>query len=491
MCEIWKEVSVNSNYEINVLGTVRNKITQHLLKPNINSAGYVTIILSKNNIPKGYLLHRLVALTFLPNYYNKDTVNHKNKIKQDNRLWNLEWSTMKEQNVHKNINKTKTTFKMCTMKPIWRIDITTNEKLEKYNNLTEAQDWCINNNLSKSKTPKTGIWLAASGKRNHSLGYKWEYASNYQQKDDNKDELWLEIPETLIDGNKNVFISSFGRVKYANGIIGDGYKFSGYLGISIGGKNYKAHQLVAKVFLPNPYNKLVVNHKDGNKLNPKLDNLEWNTHKENSIHAYSTGLNKNTKNILQCDKNMNVIKEFISINQASRELNVSSKRISNCCHNRLNTFDNYIFLFKDNYLNDYNNIIPKFKTHHSIIQFDLEYNIINYFNSVIQASKELNIHKSFIYDCCNNKQKSAKGFIFMYENNYDPDIEYKLTRNTRAKKIIQLDLNLNILKIFNSITTAAKELQISDSNIASCCKGKRKTTGGFIFMYLDEYNKLA
>lgn len=489
MCEMWKEVSVNPNYEINILGNIRNKNTQNLLKPNINGAGYATIVLSKNNIPKGYLIHRLVALTFLPNYYNKNTVNHKNKITTDNRLWNLEWSTMKEQNIHKNLNKIKTTFYMCTMKPIWRIDINTNEKLEKYNNLTEAQDWCIKHNLSNSKNSKNGISLAALGKRNMALGYKWEYEYINEKNDEYKDEIWEKIPEDLIDGYKNIFISSFGRVKYADGVIGNGYKFSCYLGISIGGKNYRAHQLVAKVFLPNPYNKLIVNHKDGNKLNAKLDNLEWTTHKENSIHAYSTGLNKNTKNIVQYDKNMNKIKEFKSINEASRELNVSSVRISNCCHKRLNTFDNYLFLFKDDCVNNESVIIKNNKPN-EVIQFDLEYNIIKSFESAIHASKELNIDTSFIYSCCINTQKTTNGFIFMYKNNYDQNIKYKLIRNTKAKKIVQLDLNMNKINEFDSIIKAATELHISDSNISACCKRKKKTAGGFKFTYLEDYNNL-
>jgi hypothetical protein len=487
MSELWKEVSVNTNYEINVFGDIRNKKTKKLLKPNIDSAGYANIILSKNNIPTKYLLHRLVALTFLPNYYNKLTVNHKNKIKIDNRLWNLEWSTMKEQNIHKNLNKVKNTFNICTIKSIWRIDVNTNEKLEKYNNLTQAQDWCIKNNLSKSIYAKNGISLAASGHRNSALGYKWEYEKEIDI--GNINEIWKEIPETLINGYKYFFISSFGRLKYPNGIISNGYKFSGYLAVSIGGKNYKIHQLVAKVFLPNPHNKLVVNHKDGNKLNAKLDNLEWNTHKENSIHAYSIGLNKNTKQIIQYDKNMNKIKEFKSINEASRELNISSVRISKCCNKLFNTFNNYIFLFKDDYIDNTNIIIQNNKPN-SIIQFDLNFNIIKCFESVTHASKELHIKYNLISACCNNKQKSTNGFIFMYENNYDQNIQYKLIRNTKAKKVVQLDLNMNKINIFDSIIKASNNLHISDSSISSCCKGKRKTTGGFKFMYLEDYNNL-
>lgn len=55
---------------------------------------------------------------------------------------------------------------------------------------------------------------------------------------------------------------------------------------------------------------------------------------------------------------------------------------------------------------------------------------------------------------------------------------------------MQLDLNMNKIKNVESIIKASIELKISDSNISSCCKGKRNTTGGFKFMYMDEYNNL-
>ena len=71
---------------------------------------------------------------------------------------------------------------------------------------------------------------------------------------------------------------------------------AGYIRVCINEKSYRMHSLVARAFLPNWENKPHVNHKDGNRSNNRLYNLEWCTRSENMQHAYDTGLNKRKKN---------------------------------------------------------------------------------------------------------------------------------------------------------------------------------------------------
>lgn len=69
----------------------------------------------------------------------------------------------------------------------------------------------------------------------------------------------------------------------------DGYRKM-VLSVNNKRQTVRIHRLVAEAFIPNPSNKQFVNHKDGNKLNNSVDNLEWVTAWENAIHASKNGL---------------------------------------------------------------------------------------------------------------------------------------------------------------------------------------------------------
>ena len=96
-------------------------------------------------------------------------------------------------------------------------------------------------------------------------------------------------------------------------------------------KSITAHRLVALEYIPNPNNYPVINHIDGNKLNNKVDNLEWCTFHHNNMHAVNMGLYKNLKSVTQLDKNGKVINTFKSIREAGRMTGIDSSGIAKCC----------------------------------------------------------------------------------------------------------------------------------------------------------------
>ncbi len=105
-------------------------------------------------------------------------------------------------------------------------------------------------------------------------------------------EIWSKIKDLT---HTKYLISTYGNIKNTETgyILEPNYK-SGYPTVLITHQNisktYKVHKLVAKTFLPNYNDKLVVNHIDGNKTNSNLSNLECISQSENIKHAYSTGL---------------------------------------------------------------------------------------------------------------------------------------------------------------------------------------------------------
>lgn len=66
-------------------------------------------------------------------------------------------------------------------------------------------------------------------------------------------------------------------------------------------QHYRVNRIVAIAFIPNPENKPLVNHKDGNKQNNSVSNLEWATNRENLDHAMNTGLMKDIRKFTESD----------------------------------------------------------------------------------------------------------------------------------------------------------------------------------------------
>lgn len=211
----------------------------------------------------------------------------------------------------------------------WQIDKQTNKKLRKFKTTKEAANWLIENDGLDKSIRSISHYLAECliNKYSSGYGYKWKL-----DLEDLPNEIWKEVPFL-----KDVYVSTEGRIKYERQIT---YGSNGttnaqgipYKEIRFDRKSYRVNCLIGKTFLPNFYGKTQVNHKDGNPQNNRLYNLEWTTAKENSEHAYETGLNPKQKKVKQYTLDGEFIKEYRSTRLASRETSISNGSISKCCN---------------------------------------------------------------------------------------------------------------------------------------------------------------
>lgn len=119
-------------------------------------------------------------------------------------------------------------------------------------------------------------------------------------------------------------------------------------------KTFLVHRLVAQTFIPNPLNKLTVNHIDGNKENNCVNNLEWATSSENIKHAFTIGIKEihNKLKVNQYDLEDNFIKTWNCITDflKANNINLKSSNISMCCKGKRPTAYGYKWKYADDVL---------------------------------------------------------------------------------------------------------------------------------------------
>ena len=177
----WRKISIDGNYLVSDTGIVKS-LTQkvfngsgffikegRVLKQHDNGNGYMTVGI-KNKL---YYVHRLVAEAFIENSKNKKTVNHKNGIKNDNRVENLEWNTYKENNIHSikflRVKPFKNNPKMSY--PVYKMSME-GKIIDEYPSTREADR---QNNLANGATSAVCL-----GKRMTAGGYRWAFAKSVE-----------------------------------------------------------------------------------------------------------------------------------------------------------------------------------------------------------------------------------------------------------------------------------------------------------------------
>ena len=249
-------------------------------------------------------------------------------------------------------------------------------------------------------------------------------------------EKWKNIQEY-----DNMYaISNYGNV-YSNRShrqIGGGYTQDGYNYVALYSNSHKrtnvfVHRLVAQYFIPNPNNYPIVNHKDEDKKNNIVSNLEWCDYQYNCTYndAHKKRGDALGKVVYCYLKNNASPIIYKSAQEASRKTQISNGLINKCCNNQAPATHNLVW-------------------------------------SYTPLSQEEVLEKFLQYDSNLAKSSSIGEYI----------------KKTKSKAVGCYDLNGALICQYPSVRQAGRELNISEGLIGRVCRGEAKQTHGLIFRYL-------
>lgn len=295
--EIWRRVVIDDivfDYEVSNLGRIKS------LKSNLGgcerigygskSYGYMRKILcytdeNGDKKYKAYLIHRLVAIMFIPNLSNKPFVDHLDTNKTNNRVDNLSWVTHQE---NMNNNTTKNNISKGQKRKSRR-ELSDEEK---YPYVTKedilAEKW-------KPIKDYEGLYEISDMGRIRGLGFKGNYKRAKRRKEG------LLQPSINKNGYQEVLLTDRNSNK----------------------KKCLVHQLVAKHFIDNPNDYKVVDHKNANRADNRHFNLRWVTYKENMNNDKT--IKNLSRPVIVLDKNGDILSNGLGVYETAEYIGINKK----------------------------------------------------------------------------------------------------------------------------------------------------------------------
>jgi len=277
----------------------------------------------------------------------------------------------------------------------------------------------------------------------------------------------------------------------------------GYLHVIFGkdGKavNKSVHRLVAQTFIPNPNNLQQVNHKDNNRTNNRVENLEWCTGEYNIQYKEKYGISaEKAVGVPVYAINLKTQEKlwFESQMKAGRELGINNKNICDVLKGRQKTAGGYWFVKDSDYTTEITkselcDLVAKKDTGHPLYAVNLITLEVLWFSSQKEASQVLGIGTTNINQIIKGRYQQAGGYWFVEDNGNGFKIDKRKIREIKTSMHFRGDVyavNVKTAEVlqFPSQAEAGRVLGVDQENIGKVVKGQRKTAGGYWFTYAND-----
>lgn len=306
----------------------------------------------------------------------------------------------------------------------------------------------------------------------------------------NNEEIWKDIPS--FEGLYQV--STFGNVRSLNyqrsGKIREmkkGKDRDGYLQVTLckegRPKTFKIHRLVASAFVPNPLGFPVINHKDEDKTNNCVWNLEWCTVAYNCNYGTSRQrmADKLKRSVCQYDRDGRLVAEYGSVSEAVEKTGLVN--ISTVCRGLHRTAGEYTFSYEGEVPKEYHE--PK-NLPRRVVQYSLDGTRIAVFSTIREAERCTGVNNVVISRCCNRNDPSsvtAGGFRWSLEG----DEPKPFTPCDATRPVCQYDRQGRLVARYATMKEASVAVGCDIANLRRCCIGAPhyKTVKGFRWSFGD------
>lgn len=297
--------------------------------------------------------------------------------------------------------------------------------------------------------------------------YKFSRALRKYGEENFKMEVIEEIPDNMLNDREIYWISFY-----------DSYKH-GYNSTLGGSGALKTDRDLIKKLWDDGYSVKEISEKV--ELSPGRISIILQGYK-NYSHQESITRSQRDRMIGVCqyDLNGNFIQEFKSMADAAREVGCRTSNISKCCNTDNTSCCGYLWRLVDQeppepYVD---------KSIRSVSQYDMDGNFINKFDSILEASVDTDTNSTSIIDCCKKRRKTANNYQWIYTGDAPPNKIDKYNYNRR--EVLQFDKNDVFITKFSSIREASISVGVSECCISSCLAGRQKSSGGYVWKYLNE-----